>query len=486
MNLQAACVGVRAATIGAVALATGVTLLCVNRPFDVSAQSTGSSSAATINPVPLPDPKIDGFRLPEPEDTIIEWTKSSQLKKINLHGWGIWTALNMPSGEKLNGADLRVFETWLTPKNLVTARLARLADVNKVERTLPTPSVPRQFHHGKLRAAPAAHDESVNQPLVTVQYDPTTAGHVTKNRLLEAANLSKLLAAGNTDVPAFPTASVAVKPTYVTASQSNLVDGRYFRLEAWPGPPKQPQSFGPGEWKQWVWVDVQDTGLGTGTGKVDTVGTAASRTPETTYGLGRFIYRQMTTIEAEADNAVRTAILGSRTGVAVAGNYRILVAMHVTSREITRWTWQTFWWTPDPDNPPAPSSKAIALDRPDALKQAPRYYAMSIGYDMLDPATPMAGGGDNGVPVFVYNPWLEAGFGSDVFSDSKAWTFNDKTYDNKFGVQTNCMSCHELANFGDKPNAPGYTTDRYVDLKGPQFKGFLKVDFLWSIPGNAK
>jgi len=33
--------------------------------------------------------------------------------------------------------------------------------------------------------------------------------------------------------------------------------------------------------------------------------------------------------------------------------------------------------------------------------------------------------------------------------------------------------------------APNYAGDRYTDLNDPAFNGTLKVDFLWSIPGNA-
>ena len=46
---------------------------------------------------------------------------------------------------------------------------------------------------------------------------------------------------------------------------------------------------------------------------------------------------------------------------AVAGDVAILVAMHVSTRETARWTWQTFWWTPTPENPHAPSSPNIAM-----------------------------------------------------------------------------------------------------------------------------
>lgn len=457
-----------------------IVLLPSNSLQELKAQT---GSAGTIQPVGLPDPKIPGFRFPEAENTILQWVKANKQKEINIHGWGIWTALNMPSGEQ----DLRVFETWLTPDNIMAARLTRVENLAKLERTLPIPTVPHQFHHGKARRLAALPNlPSVNQPLVTVQYDPNAANHIKDNKLFQVATLNALLTEGKTDVPAFLPPSVALKPTYITAMSSNLVDGRYFRLEAWPGPPPQPQQYGPGAWKQWVWVDVQDPGVGKGTGKVDTVGTPQSRTPETTYGLGCFIFRKLNTVEAQAENAVRTAIVGKNAGVAVSGDYRILVGMHVTSREITRWTWQTFWWTPQPDTPPAPSSSEIVGDRPAALKDAPRHYAMSIGYDMLTPATPNSGGGDNGTPIYVFNPWLEAGFGPDDLPDSKSWTFQGKTYENKYGMQTNCMSCHEQANFGSKANAPDYTADRYIDLNGRSFNGVLKVDFLWSIPGNAK
>jgi hypothetical protein len=447
-----------------------------------SAQVADPVSVAEIKPIPMPDPMIPGYRFPEDEATIIGWNKANNQKDINLHGWGIWTALTLPSGEKFNGQELGVFETWLSPKDLVSAHLTGVTDLLKLKRAPRLPTVPRQFQRGKFRAMPLASG-SVNQPLVTVKYDPTTAAHIQTNRLLQAETLTALIKAGKTDVPAFPVRSVSLKPTYITASRSKLVDGRYFRLEAWPGTPATPQAFGPEEWKQWVWVDVKDLGEGSGKGKVDTVGTPNSRTAETTYGLGRFIYHQLSATEALVANA---AIAGPKAPVTVAGDYQLLVGMHVTSREITRWTWQTFWWTPDADNAPAPSSKEIVKNRPAQLIGAPRNYAMSIGYDMLDPATPVNGGGNNGVPIYVFNPWLEAGFGPNVLPNSKQWTFGGKTYDNKFGMQTNCMSCHAQANFGTGANPPDYTADQYVDLAGPQFRGFVKVDFLWSIPDNAQ
>ena len=58
--------------------------------------------------------------------------------------------------------------------------------------------------------------------------------------------------------------------------------------------------------------------------------------------------------------------------------------MHVGTREITNWIWQTFWWDKNPNNPPAPSSKAIADSRPKELKGAARNYAMAAAYYMVN------------------------------------------------------------------------------------------------------
>jgi hypothetical protein len=464
-------------------------------PVTVSSEPTPGKSdtapAAKFKAVPLPDPKIPGFKFPEDEATIIGWTEKNDQKSIDRHGWGIWTALHMASGETYNGQPLSVFETWVTPDDILTAQVTRIKDPATV------PRVPRPIQrlHQFNRVPRGAGVASDGDSTVTgfVKYDPPAADHIMTKGLFQRTTLNGLLAQMKTDVPAFPFTAVSLKCRFRTLVRGSLVGGRYYRLEAWPGPPATPAAFPPAQWKTWVWVDTQEPGDGPGNGAVDTTGAAdgSSRTPATTYGLGRFVYYRLTAADALAHNAIRSTTRDTPEGVAVTGDPAVLLGMHVTSREITRWTWQTFWWTADPANPPAPSSKAIAADRPAALTggtSAAKNYALAIGYDMLTTATPNTGGTDNGVPLYVYNPWLEAGFSPGVMPDSKPWTFDGKTYDNKFGVQTNCMSCHEQANYtnGPVPTAPKYTADRYIDLNGPQFKGTLKVDFLWSIPGNVQ
>ena len=114
---------------------------------------------------------------------------------------------------------------------------------------------------------------------------------------------------------------------------------------------------------------------------------------------------------------------------------------------------------------------------------------------MVTPNQLITGGSDT-QPYLCYNPYLEAPFTNVVtpthqspdLPDSKKWTYQGETYDFSVGVQTNCMSCHLQAAYSQipkDPKLPGYTADRYIDLNDKAFKGFLKVDFAWSIVNNV-
>ena len=285
------------------------------------------------------------------------------------------------------------------------------------------------------------------------------------------------------------------------------MDGRYYQLAAWPGPPgNEPPGpsvpFPSSAWGQCVWVDLQNGGQGKGDVDKQCDPKGGSRTPQTTYNVNGFINFVLSDDEAKLmtaqnlaqwEQAVEKAKQTSKQtppkpNALAKGDHAILLAMHVTSREIKRWTWQTFWWEPNPDQPHFPSSPAIAKDRPAQLKGAPRNYAHAPAYSMEYPPQPNTGGKHVGNSIYAYNPWLEAGFSPTVLPDSLPGTYHGKPVKNNVGIMTNCMSCHGSANYN--PNnlqtAPNDTGDRYVDLDDPRFKGTLKVDFLWSIPGNAK
>jgi len=462
------------------------------------------AAAPAFKPVPLRDPGIAGYKFPEASDTILGWVEKKDQKAINTHAWGIWTSLTRPSGERFESQELLVFETWETPSDIMTP------SAKKLHRN-PRPVVrPHQLLRAGRKGITATSTHGGETALGFVKYDPEAAAYAIKENVFSTANLQSMLAAGKTTIPPFPNAGMTLKPVFQAlatgktvgkpdASTPLQVDGHYFRLANWPGPIDPPKAYPPQDWKHCVWIDVDDPAQGPGTGADDKACGAdgKSRKPETTYGVGRLMSYKLSKAEADSVNAANLAAFtpGPENPqpipgyvMAQEGDTSVLLAMHVTSREIEEWTWQTFFWAPNPDDPPFPSSKAVAADRPKELTGPARNYAHCTAYQMLDPNEKPRGGTGKGESVYCFNPWLEAGFGPDVLSDSKPGVYKGKPVKNDVGDQTNCMSCHAQANFAPSTvtTGPGYTGDRYVDLAGPEFKGTLQVDFAWSIPNNAK
>jgi hypothetical protein len=453
-------------------------------------------AATAIEPVPLPDPKIPGFRFPESEATIVSWVfdlsngpageaAPQAFENIATHGWGLWAAVTRETGQVYAGQRLRVFETWFTPDELAAS-----ADTNPV---LVRPAMPRrrarlrtlgQFDHEReagsqaLPAAGASDDRAIG----FIKFDPTAADHIRSQKLLSLGALGQLLQGGARQVPVFPPTALALKTVFQVLVSRSLVDGRYYMLKVWPGPPDTLQGWGPAQWPGGVWIDVQ--GGGGGQGQIDETPAAdgSTRTEATTYPLSSLIHYRLTADEAAAYNQDHTGADAS------AGDYAILAAMHVAGREITRWTWQTYWWTPTPDTPPLPSSAATASLRPVQLQGAPRHYAMAFAYAMLSPDQPNVGGANVGLAIYAFNPWLEARFVPADLPDSvPGYAPGGQAAGNNYGVQTNCMSCHARANYNPAKlaTAPRYSGSRYVDLHDPQFAGTLQLDFVWSLASHA-
>ncbi|MBV9354239.1 MAG: hypothetical protein JO023_01805 [Chloroflexi bacterium] len=155
------------------------------------------------------------------------------------------------------------------------------------------------------------------------------------------------------------------------------------------------------------------------------------------------------------------------------GNIALLVAMHVTTKEIPNWTWQTFWWAAVPDSP------RYGADRPSEIPEPWSHYDMDAAYYMTAPATD-----PRGVPLVVFNPYLETnlegcvpdGANPPCPSGQIAWT----------GVHSNCMTCHRMAAWGGTGKSPPYWPDGAIPPDDHQlFDGYTKTDFLWSIPVRA-
>jgi hypothetical protein len=442
-----------------------------------------------FEPVPLPDPHVEGFVFPEASATILGWAANGDETAMARHAWGLWTALTLDSGQSFEGQPLRVFDTWFTIDDLNDDAI-----VGRRARRTPHP-LDELARLAEARRAKKAVDGSVavvgageSEILGTVKFSPDAAMHIGQYDLLSAARLVSLrTSSGLTDVPAFPAKSVVAKAVYRLLSIGPDGKGAYPRYQSipyWTGPPDPPAPSASTTWTSCVWVDTLDQGQGTGTGEVDSVcaSDGSSRTAGSTYGLGRFVYFMITPgglvpgVTLARAEATRPQV----------GDAVIMVALHVTTRETTGWTWETFWWTPDADHPPLPSSNVFATERPKELLGPARSFAGCAVLSMQMPPEPLTGGSGKGESVYCYNPWLEGHFGPADLVDSVPGTYEGKVVQNDVGAQSNCMSCHAQASFSTLGGStPGYTGDRYVDIQGSEFAGTIRTEFLWSVADAA-
>lgn len=473
------------------------------------------SIAVMATPVPLPDPGIKDYSFPENKEKLMKWIDAGSSNEIYLHGWGLWTSLTTASGQNEYGlTNVPVYLTWLSPSEI--AALPRLKSTEKkvdlpAKRTFLLEK-PRQFTHnaeGLEKAAAVVKSSAVSSSatatafslrdtnvVVTMGYDPTAQDFAYHNNLFSLKALQAFYNSGSGNIrsiPVFPNNAVTIKPTYKVITKANMLNGSIYVMPAWPGTPPvitpeiTANGFRETSWPGCVYINTKNTGASTAK-SVDKDCTAGSNASNT-YGLGDFVYYPVTSANIDAFDLL---VDGQET-LAV-GDVIVLMAMHVTTREIDEWTWQTYFWTPDSAAPPLPSSTAIASARPAKLTGAAAHYAMSIGYQMVTPNQPVVGGKSVGGPVVVYNPYLEADFKAAVFGTPPKnvgiLAQGSKTpYMATVGIQTNCMTCHGNASI-DPSNSNGnslpYLTNFYFSRDDQSFKGFLQLDFLWSIQGTAQ
>lgn len=139
------------------------------------------------------------------------------------------------------------------------------------------------------------------------------------------------------------------------------------------------------------------------------------------------------------------------------GDYLVLVAMHIMTKEQPDWTFQSVWWSDRAGTGP------YAADRPSipAAKGPWQNYLMTSTYGWRDVAQPI------NWPI-AYNPYIE------LAADHP--------------IKTNCMNCHHRAAWPEGPSNGSYLRDggptalqAFKYQNQPIFKGSIGVDSLWSI-----
>jgi hypothetical protein len=389
-------------------------------------------AAGNLTPQPIQFP---GF--PVAASTINGWVSVGNQSAIRTHGWNIWAGLSAITSASQG---LPIYETWYSNTEVqqgppVQAAATRFTVLRSAGHPIHNFQVPEQLHHARLHTAGLAFVPAAAAPvdvhaqiLVTTQFDADYAQSVWSNTYQNPATVWNLQANWGTITPVsarvikpFAAPSISTKPVYqfVNGPRHNngLTTVKYWLGDLTTGPTHSTnRAFPtPDTWNQCV---VVNTGSAPNPGNLTCFGTS---TPASGMVPVSKFYNYVLTA-AEATNAC--AQLGLPSPCAIqAGDYAILVAMHVSTRENDNWTWQTFWFN---YNQPFP------YGAPPANVSAPfNSYAMCSGYSMTTrpPNSP------RGTNTECYNPYLETGLGPTVL-----------------GTKSNCMSCHMVASIGNNPN----------------------------------
>jgi len=410
--------------------------------------------------------------------TVIQgWIDAVDTAAIRQHAWDIWESITTMAP----GDSLPVWETWYSGQDVYDPESATAFKGMRAQRGFERPA---QFHHAALNLIGAKIPMNSNEQITSFnRYTRSLAEAVWNKGYNNALVLDSINSAFNTSNTPIAERTISTSKDSVDAMQMALkpvfqfIDGTQPTvLPFWAGrstvATSNPDNPTVETWKQGVVIDP--------TGKMK-VGSVVMRSvnggppvPCRVVSLDDFYHFTLTAEEASAfSDFAKTSGddigEGNKTdsnsvaAMVKAGNIALLVAMHVTGKEITNWTWQTFYWSFDPQDP------LYGKDRPATIKAPWNHYNLHIAYFMVTPP-----GASNGTPYVSYNPYLETDLaGSYVYSgDTINWT----------GVTSNCMSCHRMATWG-----PGGTTAPYVPsgeispADSQFFAGLTKIDFLWSI-----
>ena len=418
---------------------------------------------------------------PADQEDVQRWIDTTDTSRIRQHAWDIWASITSPSGI----SDLPVWETWYSGHEIFDLAVTT---VEKEPGILRDFEIPAQSTHTASKV-----DIPVDLPERVVsfnRYTRTLADYIVTegyNRKATLAELNKkfdkaktptvdrklLTSAGPVDA-----SQIVLKPVFQFISGSEPTVVPFWRGVA-PAYTTDLDNPVPKTWRQGVVVDPSG---GLTPGAIVRMAVNGDEKDLRVVGLDEFYYIRLTQDDAEAFEASSFGFgSGDDVGtdnettkkaliaVVKAGNIALLVAMHVTTKEIPNWTWQTFWWAFDNQEPP------FGGDRPLTVQGAWANYNMRAAYYMVTP--PGKVGGD---PLISFNPYLETNLTGTVpgpVIDGKHtqihWT----------GVHTNCMSCHRMAGY----QTQGYQPDGFISPADETFfASGTKTDFLWSIPLRAK
>jgi hypothetical protein len=345
-----------------------------------------------------------------------------------------------------------------------------------------------------------------------VIYNAAAINWIRRTRLYDAVALNGLLpkdknARSNT-IPDFPASSIVLKPMFWPVKK----DG-FTVLPVWDWDANKPGSASDDRyagyeiqslWKRAVAIttvpSVPPSKLDYLYGVYDsTESTNPKLIGPITYdstafqvaSVNDFYHRQLNQAELNALSVCDRALLDASAYWAYnrafePGDYVVLIAMHIMTKEQPEWTFQSLWWQPDADN----SSKCgrYCGDRPTIPGDTTfQHYLLTTTYGTIQqtppppPAHPNYYSPQGAILPVAYNPYIELAA--------------------SHPITTNCMNCHHRAAWPplasmNKPDE-GRTSSYLQDSPGspnvletfqwdaPIFNGLVKLDAMWAVSDRA-
>jgi hypothetical protein len=453
------------------------------------AAATPALAAHGVTPMPIPA----GYNFPQTFDTVEGWIKNNNNTAIRAHGWDLWAGISAPSGQD----DWPILETWNDTQEVfgTGGNTDLLVKLSKTPRAIDqTFEVPRQFFdsHSKLMtllskstaAFPMAIDNHFDPAFVAFVGAPhpgpgKTGASYYYNSLasLKKLNASWPVGTSGADrgIVEFSPGAVETKPVYSVVKAGSGATAPLTPIPLWQftGPQSsgtsQPWSPSPNTWKTCVLIDPSPGASGRVRPATDAEkkraivlpGGALSCDPADYYygPLSSLYHFPLTAAQAGYFNT--TYHLAQTKLKVKKGDYAVLLAMHLNSKEAPQWTWHTYYWQPlGVIESYYPGTRS---DMPGEVKGAWRNYAMCANYSQ----TTTYGGSTMAV---CFNPYLETGLGDGI--DSTA---------------SNCISCHGIAGMKAKDYPKTYT--KPIDLfNDPTYfdKTQTHTDFSWAVPFASK
>jgi hypothetical protein len=386
------------------------------------------------------------FNLPADQFELLQYLDKIDFISMRAHAWNVWAGLTyQPTPD-----DATIFESWYP------------ADYVFHQDDSPPPAHTRSFktHFESPKQhlfEPAVPGES---SMAHVMYNEPARKHIRDKKLYLRQTLDDMNSSFDHDktpgwnrtVPEFTTDAVVIKPVWWPIKK-----GEATALPVWDGPyaPQDDQGIFPSmpanDWP--IAVAVVPPGVKPPTDLQQVKGTNPNQKIRGTASLDEFYYFEIT------QDMIARLKGTEQSGFShiEAGDYAVLIAMHVTTREINSWAWSTYWWHDKPD------SGHLADDRPDSVKGVWAHFLMNTAFSMDTP-----GAKDKG-PHIVYNPYIEGKFVN--------------------GVVSNCMACHNRSASPPLATTPANLCGALPITRGshnflptsPDRNGRLKLEFLWSL-----